>query len=150
LYNAALQERRDAYRMCGVSVSYQMQADQLPAIKRLREGDQWYAVFSCEYEFDPTLSFHPSEEAVGVDLGVKCFAVLSTGEAIENPRLYRKSRGAGQSGPSQGRAPQATQPSPGTSQTGAVTIVSQGAQSQAGFSPQVGTPTRPALPSAGI
>src|SRR5579884_4084836 len=37
LYNAALQERRDAYKMCGVSVSYQMQAEQLPAIKKLRE-----------------------------------------------------------------------------------------------------------------
>ena len=37
LYNAALQERRDAYKMCGVSVSYRMQADQLPAIKKLRE-----------------------------------------------------------------------------------------------------------------
>lgn len=37
LYNAALQERRDAYRMCGISLSYQMQAEQLPAIKQLRE-----------------------------------------------------------------------------------------------------------------
>src|SRR5689334_14222021 len=37
LYNAALEERREAYRMCGISVSYRMQADQLPAIKRLRE-----------------------------------------------------------------------------------------------------------------
>lgn len=180
LYNAALQERREAYQLCGISVSYQMQADQLPVIKRLREeyqdihsqvqqdvlrrldkamraffrrvatgekpgyprfkssyrydsftyaqtgfeligkrlhlskighikiklhraltgkvktctikreGDQWYAVFTCESVFDPTLTFHPSEEAVGVDLGVKCFAVLSTGEAIENPRFYRK------------------------------------------------------------
>jgi transposase len=40
LYNAALQERRDAYRLCGVSVSYEMQADQLPEIKRLREEYQ--------------------------------------------------------------------------------------------------------------
>ena len=40
LYNAALQERRDAYQMCGVSVSYGMQADQLPAIKQLREEYQ--------------------------------------------------------------------------------------------------------------
>lgn len=40
LYNAALQERRDAYKMCGVSVSYQMQAEQLPAIKKLREEYQ--------------------------------------------------------------------------------------------------------------
>jgi transposase len=37
LYNAALEERREAYRICGISVSYRMQADQLPAIKRLRE-----------------------------------------------------------------------------------------------------------------
>jgi hypothetical protein len=40
LYNAALQERRDAYKMCGVSVSYHMQAEQLPAIKQLREEYQ--------------------------------------------------------------------------------------------------------------
>ncbi len=40
LYNAALQERRDAYKMCGVSVSYQMQTEQLPAIKKLREEYQ--------------------------------------------------------------------------------------------------------------
>jgi hypothetical protein len=37
LYNAALEERQAAYRMCGVSVSYRMQAEQLPAIKQLRE-----------------------------------------------------------------------------------------------------------------
>ena len=179
LYNAALQERRDAYQLCGVSVSYGMQADQLPAIKQVREeyqdihsqvqqdvlkrldkafdaffrrvktseepgyprfksgdrydsftypqggyeiignrlrlskighvkiklhreikgkiktctikreGDQWHAVFSTEYELDPTLTFHPSEEAVGIDLGVKSFAVLSNGTTIENPRFYR-------------------------------------------------------------
>ncbi len=40
LYNAALEERREAYRMNGVSVSYGMQADQLPAIKQLREEYQ--------------------------------------------------------------------------------------------------------------
>ena len=32
----------------------------------------------------------PSEAAVGLDLGVLHFATLSTGEAIENPRHYRK------------------------------------------------------------
>src|SRR5437016_8124933 len=36
LYNAALQERRDAYRMCQVSISYNQQAAQLPEIKELR------------------------------------------------------------------------------------------------------------------
>ncbi len=180
LYNAALQERRDAYQLCGVSVSYSMQADQLPALKQLREeyqdihsqvqqdvlrrldksfdafsrrvengenpgyprfksgdrydsftypqggyevigkrlhlskighikiklhreikgkiktctikreGDQWYAVFSTEYELDPSMTFHPSEEAVGIDLGVKTFAVLSNGTMIESPRFYRQ------------------------------------------------------------
>jgi putative transposase len=179
LYNAALQERREAYRMSGVSVTYRMQADQLPAIKQLREeyldihsqvqqdvlkrldkamqaffrrvlngetpgyprfksgdrynsftypqcgyeiignrlhlskigyikikvhrevmgkiktctikreGDQWFVVFSSEYEFDPSMTFHPSDEEVGIDLGVNSFAVLSDGTPIENPRFYR-------------------------------------------------------------
>ncbi len=181
LYNAALQERRDAYKMCGVSISYQMQADQLPAIKKLREeysdihsqvlqdvlkrldkafaaffrrvkngekpgyprfksgdryhsitypqggfeilqgkrlrlskigpisiklhremaglvktctikkeGEQWYAILTCEYKYGPATTFHPSEEEVGVDLGVKVFAMLSTGEPIENPHHLRR------------------------------------------------------------
>ena len=180
VYNAALQERRDAYKMCGVSVSYSMQADQLPAIKKLREeysdihsqvlqdvlkrldkafqaffrrvmngekpgyprfksgdryhsltypqggfeilhgktlhlskigpikiklhrdtrgkiktctikkeGEQWYAVLTCEYKFDASTTFHSSDEEIGIDLGVKVFAMLSNGEPIENPRHYR-------------------------------------------------------------
>ena len=36
LYNAALQERRDAYRLAGVSISQAMQSRQLPEIKELR------------------------------------------------------------------------------------------------------------------
>jgi transposase len=181
LYNAALEERQAAYRMCGVSVSYRMQAEQLPAIKQLREvyrdlhsqvlqdvlkrldkafqaffrrvmngetpgypryksgdryhsitypqggfeilhgnrlhlckighiriklhrtmkgkvktcaikreGEQWYAILTCEYLHDAALTFHPSLEEVGIDLGVKVFAMLSTGEAIENPRHLRQ------------------------------------------------------------
>jgi IS605 OrfB family transposase len=54
-----------------------------------REGEQWYAVFVCEYEHDPSMTFHPSEEAIGIDLGVKSFAVLSNGSQIANPRFYR-------------------------------------------------------------
>lgn len=37
LYNAALQERRDAYRMRGVSVNHYQQKAQLPAIRQIRE-----------------------------------------------------------------------------------------------------------------
>ncbi len=36
LYNAALQERRDAYKMAGKSLNYYDQANQLPAIKEVR------------------------------------------------------------------------------------------------------------------
>jgi putative transposase len=36
LYNAALQERRDAYRMAGKSITYYDQANQLPEIKQIR------------------------------------------------------------------------------------------------------------------
>ncbi len=184
LYNAALEERREAYRMNGVSVSYNMQANQLPALKALREeyqaihsqvqqdvlkrldkamhaffrrvqqeekpgyprfkngdrydsftypqigyelinkrlhlskigsikiklhremkgaiktvtikreGDQWYAVFTTEHEFDPSMTFHPSEEEVGIDLGINSFAALSDGTFIENPRVYRHAQEA--------------------------------------------------------
>jgi putative transposase len=40
LYNAALQERRDAYRMAGKSITYYDQANQLPEIKEMREEYQ--------------------------------------------------------------------------------------------------------------
>src|SRR5438876_5721820 len=36
LYNAALQERRDAYRIAGISITYQDQQNQLPEIKKTR------------------------------------------------------------------------------------------------------------------
>ena len=36
LYNAALQERRDAYRKCGVSLTYNHQQNELPAVKEGR------------------------------------------------------------------------------------------------------------------
>ena len=36
LYNAALQERRDAWRKCGVSVSFAGQSAQLPGVKEVR------------------------------------------------------------------------------------------------------------------
>lgn len=184
LYNAALQERRDAYRMARVSIGYHEQAAQLSEIKTIREdvaslhsqvlqdvlrrvdkaykaffrrvkagqtpgyprfqgygrydsftypqsgfsltednrvclskigtlkmkfpkgrsahppvgkmktctvkqeGKHWYVVFTCEVEQEPV--FHPSEEMVGIDMGLLHFATLSDGSTIENPRHYRK------------------------------------------------------------
>jgi putative transposase len=45
LYNAALQERRDAYRLCGESVNYYDQANQLKEIRAA--GDCGLENFSC-------------------------------------------------------------------------------------------------------
>lgn len=177
LYNAALQERRDAYNICHKSISYRNQQDQLPEIKEVRpelrevhsqvlqdvlkrldkafdaffrrvkvgekpgyprfrsrsrydsftfsqsgfsiENDKlklskignvkikthrpiegkiktltitrtstgkWYACLTVEVEAEP---LPVSIEAVGVDVGLKTFATLSTGEEIANPRFFR-------------------------------------------------------------
>lgn len=53
-----------------------------------RDGDHWYACFSCEVEVpDPESNDRPP---VGIDVGLETFATLSTGERIENPRYFRK------------------------------------------------------------
>ncbi len=54
-------------------------------VKRSGTG-KWYASFSCEWE--PT-RLPESPERVGIDVGLKTFATLSTGEEIENPRFFR-------------------------------------------------------------
>lgn len=47
---------------------------------------KWYACFSVEVEAQP---LPESVETVGIDMGLKSFATLSTGEVIENPRFFR-------------------------------------------------------------
>src|SRR5260221_2142924 len=187
LYNAALQERRDAYRLAGVSISYAQQCAELPgckdvrpelvevnsqvlqdAVKRvdrafesfylrctardksgyprfrsrfrydsltfkqygnsfsLQSGKKqqgtlilsklghlkmvmhrpikgvpktatvkrtptgkWFVSITVEIEGESTSS-PPSQEHVGVDVGLKTFAYLSTGEQIDNPRFFRE------------------------------------------------------------
>jgi putative transposase len=185
LYNAALQERRDAYRMAHVSIGYNQQAGQLPAIKQIREeyaeihsqvlqdtlkrvdkafkaffrrvkagekpgyprfqafgrydsftfpqsgfsltydnrvclskigtlkvklptkkkanppqgtmktctikreSNRWFVIFTCEVEQE--VVYHPSEEAIGIDVGLLHFGTLSNGSTIENPRYFRRS-----------------------------------------------------------
>ncbi len=54
-----------------------------------REGTHWFVVFTCEVE--QPLVYHPSEEAVGIDLGLVHFGTLSDGSTIENPRHLRAS-----------------------------------------------------------
>jgi putative transposase len=55
-------------------------------IRRSSTG-KWYASFSVECEPE-RLPETPSQ--VGIDVGLKTFATLSTGEEIENPRFFRK------------------------------------------------------------
>jgi putative transposase len=187
IYNAALRERRDAYRMAGVSISYSQQCAELPGCKDVRPelcevnsqvlqdalkrvdrafesfyrrcaaGDKsGYPRFRSRLRYDSltfkqygnSFSLHrgtnlqgklilsklghlkmvmhrpikglpktatvkrtpagkwfvsisvesdgvsipspPSEEQVGVDVGLKTFAYLSTGEQIDNPRFFRE------------------------------------------------------------
>lgn len=53
-----------------------------------REGEHWYAIFTCEVgKPDPLPT---SYEEVGIDLGVTHFAALSNGEFIDHPRYLRK------------------------------------------------------------
>ncbi len=178
LYNAALQERREAYKVSKTSINYHAQAIQLPEIKTLREDirgihsqvlqdvlkrldkafdaffrrvktkekagfprfrsrfrynsftfpqtgfaiesgklklskigkvkiklhrpiegkiktltitksatGKWYACFCVEVEAQP---LPKSIAAIGVDVGLKEFAVLSNGEAIHNPKFFRQ------------------------------------------------------------
>ena len=185
LYNAALQERRDAYRLAHVSIGYHQQAAQLPEIKEIRpeyadlhsqvlqdtlrrvdkafkaffrrvkngekpgcprfqaagrydsfaypqsgfsltadhrvclskigtlkvkfptkrkanppqgtmktctikrEGTRWFVIFTCEVEQE--IVSHPSEDVVGIDVGLLHFGTLSDGSTIENPRYLRAS-----------------------------------------------------------
>lgn len=53
-----------------------------------REGDHWYAVFTCEIDKSEPLPV--SYEDVGIDLGVTHFAALSNGEFLAHPRYVRK------------------------------------------------------------
>jgi putative transposase len=48
---------------------------------------KWYVSFSVECEPE---RLEPVETQVGIDVGLKTFATLSTGEEIENPKFFRK------------------------------------------------------------
>jgi putative transposase len=61
-------------------------------IVSLEPDGRWFVTFAVDQE-DPT-PLPPTGETVGVDLGIKDFAVLSTGERVPNPRtMARRERG---------------------------------------------------------
>ncbi|MGH3234694.1 MAG: RNA-guided endonuclease InsQ/TnpB family protein [Streptosporangiaceae bacterium] len=114
LYNAALEERREAWKRSAVSVSYSQQATQLPephpavtavyllgighvrvhrhravqgTIKMVsvkREGNRWYVILACD---DVAAQPLPATGvAVGIDLGVVSLLTTSDGVHVPNPR----------------------------------------------------------------
>jgi putative transposase len=56
-----------------------------------REAGKWYACFSVEVEARP---LDDSLLAIGIDVGLESFAVLSDGTNIANPQQYRKAQKA--------------------------------------------------------
>ena len=56
-------------------------------IRRTSTG-KWFACFSCEL---PDVAVVPVtiESSVGIDLGVTTFAVMSNGDTVENPRVFK-------------------------------------------------------------
>jgi putative transposase len=55
------------------------------------ESGRWFCSFCCEVVRDDPLPARPNH-TVGVDVGVKNLAVLSTGERIENPRAFSRAK----------------------------------------------------------
>jgi putative transposase len=55
--------------------------------------DRWHAVLACLVR-EPVSQAAPAGGVVGVDVGVKHLAVLSTGELIENPRALTRAQQA--------------------------------------------------------
>lgn len=55
-----------------------------------REVGKWYAVFSCQDV--PIQTLPKTGAAVGIDVGLESFAMLSNGTRIENPRWYRSAK----------------------------------------------------------
>ncbi len=57
-------------------------------------GTRWYIVIICEVADDVAPIIDPAtvppERMVGIDVGIKALAALSTGEIIENPRFGRE------------------------------------------------------------
>jgi putative transposase len=73
------------------TVKLHLHRDMAGTIKTLtikREGEDWYACFTCEIGKPEALDVR--YEDVGIDLGVTHLAALSNREFIDNPRHYRK------------------------------------------------------------
>ena len=55
----------------------------------VREGDRWYVSFCVDAQ---ALPVNHAEDAVGIDLGVKSFATLSSGETFDAPKPLKQAK----------------------------------------------------------
>jgi putative transposase len=60
-------------------------APKTATIRRTATG-KWFVSFACEWEPTP---LPPTGQAVGIDVGLKVFAMPTEGEPIKNPRFFR-------------------------------------------------------------
>ena len=54
-----------------------------------RTADEWFVAFKVPFTATKTVKIN---EIVGVDLGIKTLATLSTGETYDNKRAFRRNK----------------------------------------------------------
>jgi putative transposase len=59
------------------------------SFKRDASG-KWYVTIVSEFEIPDVMPITNTDDVIGIDLGIKSFAVLSDGTVIDNPKFYRK------------------------------------------------------------
>ena len=64
------------------------QPEKIKSVTISRQADRWFISFKIENQTQDL----DNKSIVGVDLGVKCLATLSTGEVIEGAKSYRKNK----------------------------------------------------------
>ncbi len=62
-------------------------------VRRTPTGKYFISILTEDREEYPEIQEYSERSTVGVDLGIKDFAILSTGEKIENPKFLKKSLG---------------------------------------------------------
>jgi putative transposase len=65
-------------------------AGKLKSITIKQENGDWFCVCLCQIDDVLQITKINQQDIVGIDLGLKEFAVTSDGEVIETPKLYRK------------------------------------------------------------
>jgi putative transposase len=62
----------------------------IKTVTLVQDAGAWYVCFSCDEV--PCQPHMPTGKAVGIDLGLRVFLMTDQGDAIENPRYYRKAQ----------------------------------------------------------